>query len=186
MPFSRCGNSGLSHGFKPLSAKSNQFFRMQTKGYRAWFAANEHWLRPYAVFGFLRSLFGTAEHWRWGALGSPTPEACISSPDHSIPPGLLCMLYWSTMHARGSKDPAEIENALCCKQILERLAHPSQPFHRSLQFVFYVQYQLHRQLLAVSNYAEANRIALKGDLPIGELALELDIHGTHNELIASQ
>ena len=35
---------------------------------------NWEWLRPYAVFCFLRDLFGTAEHWRWGALGQPTSE----------------------------------------------------------------------------------------------------------------
>ena len=52
--------------------------------------------------------------------------------------------------------------------MLERLSHPGQDHHQSLQFVYYVQYQLHRQLLAVSNYAEANCVALKGDLPIGK------------------
>lgn len=57
-----------------------------------------------------------------------------------------------------------------CLQMLARLTHPSQDHHRRLQFVYYLQYQLHRQLLAVSNYAEAHRVALKGDLPIGESA----------------
>ena len=35
---------------------------------------NKEWLQPYAVFCFLRDLFGTAEHWTWGALVTPTPE----------------------------------------------------------------------------------------------------------------
>ena len=35
---------------------------------------NWEWLRPYAVFCFLRDLFGTAEHWRWGTLAQPTTE----------------------------------------------------------------------------------------------------------------
>ena len=42
------------------------------------------WLRPYAVFGALRELFGTAEHWRWGALGSENAldtVSRLSSPD---------------------------------------------------------------------------------------------------------
>jgi hypothetical protein len=39
-----------------------------------WFADNEFWLVPYAAFCFLRDLFGTAEHWRWGTMSKPTPE----------------------------------------------------------------------------------------------------------------
>lgn len=39
-----------------------------------WFADNEFWLVPYAAFCFLRDLFGTAEHWRWGAMATPTPQ----------------------------------------------------------------------------------------------------------------
>lgn len=41
-----------------------------------WFADNEFWLVPYAAFCFLRDLFGTAEHWRWGTMSKPTPEVC--------------------------------------------------------------------------------------------------------------
>jgi hypothetical protein len=41
-----------------------------------WFACNEFWLVPYAAFCFLRDLFGTAEHWRWGTMSKPTPEVC--------------------------------------------------------------------------------------------------------------
>ena len=39
-----------------------------------WFEAHKRWLVPYATFCFLRDLFGTAEHWRWGAMATPTPE----------------------------------------------------------------------------------------------------------------
>jgi hypothetical protein len=46
----------------------------QTADFREFYAANEEWLRPYAVFCFLRDLFGTAEHWHWGVLARPTPE----------------------------------------------------------------------------------------------------------------
>lgn len=37
-----------------------------------------HWVQPYAIFCYLRDLFGTAEHWRWGALAAPTPEVCAA------------------------------------------------------------------------------------------------------------
>ncbi len=47
---------------------------MQTAEFREFYVANEEWLRPYAIFCFLRDLFGTAEHWHWGVLARPTPE----------------------------------------------------------------------------------------------------------------
>lgn len=53
-------------------------------------------------------------------------------------------------------------------QVLDRLTSPDRDFHDSILFVYYVQYSLHRQLLDVSHYAAARRIAFKGDLPIGK------------------
>lgn len=44
---------------------------------QAWFADNEFWLVPYAAFCFLRDLFGTAEHWRWGTMSTPTQQVCV-------------------------------------------------------------------------------------------------------------
>ena len=48
--------------------------------YQEWLRGAAHWVRPYAVFCVLRDLFGTSEHWRWGALSKPTPEVPASSP----------------------------------------------------------------------------------------------------------
>jgi 4-alpha-glucanotransferase len=42
--------------------------------FKGWCQENVEWLRPYAVFCVLRDLFGTAQHWTWGALASPTPQ----------------------------------------------------------------------------------------------------------------
>jgi putative ribosome biogenesis GTPase RsgA len=53
-------------------------------------------------------------------------------------------------------------------QDLDRITSPDRDFHASIQFVYYVQYQLHRQLLAVSQYAAEHHVVLKGDLPIGK------------------
>ena len=50
------------------------------------------------------------------------------------------------------------------------MTSPDRDFHASIQFVYYVQYQLHRQLLTVSRYAAEHQVVLKGDLPIGELS----------------
>ena len=43
---------------------------LTSDAFKAFLDEQSAWLRPYAVFGALRELFGTAEHWRWGALGS--------------------------------------------------------------------------------------------------------------------
>lgn len=56
-------------------------------------------------------------------------------------------------------------------QDLDRITSPDRDFHASIQFVYYVQYQLHRQLLSVSQYAAEHQVVLKGDLPIGELPM---------------
>ncbi len=47
---------------------------VQSPDFKAYFEANERWLRPYAVFKFLQGLFGTAEHWHWGSLSRPTQK----------------------------------------------------------------------------------------------------------------
>lgn len=46
---------------------------MSTPAFADWFRDSAPWLRPYAAFLALRDIFGTAEHWRWGALATPTP-----------------------------------------------------------------------------------------------------------------
>lgn len=52
----------------------SQMTRVSATAPQAWFADNESWLVPYAAFCWLRDLFGTAEHWRWGAMAQPSPE----------------------------------------------------------------------------------------------------------------
>lgn len=49
----------------------------QSKQFKEFCARNREWLQPYAVFCFLRDLFGTAEHWKWGAFSTPTPEVLL-------------------------------------------------------------------------------------------------------------
>lgn len=60
-------------------------------------------------------------------------------------------------------------------QVLARLCRPDQAHYGSLQFTYYLQYQLHRQLLAVANYAAKHGVALKGDLPIGNIKTFLGV-----------
>lgn len=79
-----------------------------------WWSENEFWLVPYAAFCFLRDLFGTAEHWKWGVMARPTPQvpcdqldcAAINSAAPaalmiaSCPSHCLSLLY-VPVHAKG-------------------------------------------------------------------------------------
>ncbi|KAK9847329.1 hypothetical protein WJX84_006047 [Apatococcus fuscideae] len=51
--------------------------------------------------------------------------------------------------------------------MIARLTCPSQEHYSSLQFTYYVQFHLHKQLLEASQHAARQHVALKGDLPIG-------------------
>ena len=53
-------------------------------------------------------------------------------------------------------------------QMLERLSAPDQDHAESIRFTYWLQWNLHRQLLRTSRYAASRHVALKGDLPIGK------------------
>lgn len=50
---------------------------------------------------------------------------------------------------------------------IQRLCNPTNKNYPELAFHFFVQYELHLQLLKASNYGKNNGIVLKGDIPIG-------------------
>lgn len=52
------------------------------------------------------------------------------------------------------------------ERLPDKMANDAEVKQR-MEFYFYVQYQLHVQLKAVSDFARANHILLKGDIPIG-------------------
>jgi 4-alpha-glucanotransferase len=60
-----------------------------------WFAGAQSWVQPYAAFVFLKGLFGTAEHWTWGAMAHPTPELIqrLTSPQQEWY-GSIGFCYW--------------------------------------------------------------------------------------------
>ena len=60
-------------------------------------------------------------------------------------------------------------------QDIERLTSPERDYHASIRFTYYLQYHLHAQLLDASQHAARLRIALKGDLPIGDPLLPLPL-----------
>ena len=50
---------------------------------------------------------------------------------------------------------------------IRKMCSPSSADYRSVACYYYLQYELHRQLLAASSYAREHGVVLKGDIPIG-------------------
>jgi 4-alpha-glucanotransferase len=61
-------------GFLRQIFSSQKAATFRSKEYRAFFAANQHWLAPYAVFCHLRDKFGTADFNQWPAHRHFEPE----------------------------------------------------------------------------------------------------------------
>ncbi|MDL2221594.1 4-alpha-glucanotransferase [Parabacteroides sp. OttesenSCG-928-N08] len=57
---------------------------------------------------------------------------------------------------------------------IDRLCRRDSEAWREISFFFYLQYILHTQFKAVSDYARKNGVVLKGDLPIGVNRLSVD------------
>lgn len=53
------------------------------------------------------------------------------------------------------------------KKFIKELVSPSSEHYEEIAVHYYIQYHLHRQLLDAANYARANGVLLKGDIPIG-------------------
>jgi hypothetical protein len=52
-------------------------------------------------------------------------------------------------------------------ETVRRITAPTQSFHCEILFLYWLQWNLHKQLLEASMYARQKRVVLKGDLPIG-------------------
>lgn len=50
---------------------------------------------------------------------------------------------------------------------IEDLTQPAAPHYENIALYYFLQFHLHKQLIEVHNYAHANGIAFKGDIPIG-------------------
>ena len=55
----------------------------------------------------------------------------------------------------------------CSEARLEEVTAPKAPSYDSIAFYYYLQFQLHLQLKQAADYARANGLILKGDIPIG-------------------
>ena len=66
------------------------------------------------------------------------------------------------------------KDAKFSKASLKRLTDPKSKAFNSIAFFYYLQYNLHLQLQDVADYARANGIVLKGDIPIGIYRYSVD------------
>jgi len=62
-----------SRFYKLFYDQSKKEFLKDPK-FLAFFSENEHWLRPYAAFSYLRDLFNTPDFSRWGEYSTPGAE----------------------------------------------------------------------------------------------------------------
>ena len=58
------------------SSRSQLLLMVQTAEFKQWYEDNQSWVQPYSAFCFLRDLFGSAEHWKWGSLSQPSQQVC--------------------------------------------------------------------------------------------------------------
>ncbi|HPC26951.1 MAG TPA: 4-alpha-glucanotransferase, partial [Paludibacteraceae bacterium] len=68
---------------------------------------------------------------------------------------------------------------------IENFSSPEQPHYDEIAFYYFLQYHLHKQLSDVHQYARANGIAIKGDIPIGISPYSVDVW-TEPELFNTQ
>ena len=98
---------------------------LKDKNYADYYAANRHWLAPYAAFCWLRDLNGSADFNQW------------------------------TQHS--TYEAAEVE----------KLLQPGTESADQIGIHLFVQWHLHLQLRAATDYCHQQGLAVKGDIPIG-------------------
>ncbi|NLX29539.1 MAG: 4-alpha-glucanotransferase [Bacteroidales bacterium] len=73
-----------SRFFKLIYDQQKEAF-LRDPEFRDFFAANEHWLRPYAAFSYLRDLFNTPDFTRWDGFTVFTPGLLRELTDPGAP-----------------------------------------------------------------------------------------------------
>jgi 4-alpha-glucanotransferase len=121
-----------------------------SKDYRSFFDANKHWLVPYAAFCCFRDTYGTPDFTQWpahrrydaaeiAALSSVAADGVPAKAQHDMPSAM-----------------AEQEGMPTAETAAD-----------AISFQYFLQYQLHVQLLEATAYAHAKGVILKGDIAIG-------------------
>lgn len=98
---------------------------LASKAFKSFYEANQEWLRPYAVFSYLRDAYKTPNFREW-------PKYNIYQPEE-----------------------------------IARMCQPDSADYPHIAIYYYIQYNLHLQLLEATTYARHHGVVLKGDIPIG-------------------
>ena len=98
---------------------------LASQAFQDFFEANKEWLRPYAVFSYLRDAYKTANFRDWTRYNVYKAEE------------------------------------------VEKLCRPGSADYPHVAIYYYIQFNLHLQLLAATNHARKHGVVLKGDIPIG-------------------
>ena len=87
------------------------------------------------------------------------------------PYGLFCALrdQYGTVDFNQWGPYADYEKAMA-----KGLANPESDLYETLQFSYFLQFYLDKQLREVADYARENRVVLKGDIPIGIYRYSVD------------
>lgn len=93
--------------------------------FKNYFEGNKHWLTPYAVFSWLKSVNGTADFSQWKKYG------------------------------------------VYKEKEINALVAPGAKNYDDIAIHYFVQWHLHLQLKAATDYAHSKGLAIKGDIPIG-------------------
>ncbi len=122
--------------------------------YQTYYESNKHWLAPYAVFCWLRDVNGTADFGQWPKYSVFKPEEIQQlltplHPEHPVNP----------VKNKDSNPGNPVKN----KEKSVNSVNTADQIGLHL----FVQWQLHLQLKAAADYAHANGLSLKGDIPIG-------------------
>lgn len=146
-------------GFLRRIFPSQKAATFRRREYRAFFAANEHWLVPYAAFCVLRDQFRTADFSQWPAYRQYDPQAIaalaagkVDLPGESVPDS-------NSPARKRAKAPAKAAPGWAAK-----LAATAAD---DLDFYYFVQFHLHAQLHEATAHIHAAGLILKGDLAIG-------------------
>jgi len=132
----------------------------RSEEYKKFFAENEHWLTPYAVFCFLRDKFGAADFSQWPVhrqydaekIAALVASGILPDVEPGFQPGGKSVETPRTSKKRGSKPTNQA---------------PATTVQDAIAFHYFVQYHLHLQLKDAAAHVHGAGLILKGDLAIG-------------------
>jgi 4-alpha-glucanotransferase len=166
----------------------------QQRDYRDFFRRNKHWLVAYGAFCALRDEYGTADYTKWpehrkwseGVMERWSAERTLE-PDQPVALPTAGGQEAEDMQGSGVVEAWTGENTTSDSPltVVTVLVDPGQPGREPSggpaeaspsasepvlfgpEFYYFIQYHLHTQLRAASEYAHKNGVILKGDIAIG-------------------